>query len=82
MEKETNKDQHGSILLGYISNLRAFKPNARFYLLSVMITGMTMGGFRLLFNFFVLSLGYDEELLGNLITTSNTTALVMALPMG
>lgn len=41
-----------------------------------------MGGFRLLFNFYVLSLGYDESLLGNLITTSNMTALLMALPMG
>jgi MFS family permease len=82
MGKETNKAPRGSILLDYISNLRAFNPNARFYLVSVLITGMTMGGFRLLFNFFVLSLGYDEELLGNLITTSNTTALVMALPMG
>lgn len=47
-----------------------------------MVTGMTLGGFRLLFNFYVLSLGYDEELLGNLITTSNLTALFMALPMG
>lgn len=70
------------MLLDYLQNLRAFKPNARYYLVSVMVTGMTLGGFRLLFNFYVLSLGYDEELLGNLITTSNLTALFMALPMG
>jgi MFS family permease len=70
------------VLQEYIENLRAFKPNARFYLLSVLVTGATMGVFRLLFNFYVLSLGYDEGLLGNLITTSNTTALIMALPMG
>jgi len=41
-----------------------------------------MGIFRLLFNFYVLSLGYDETLLGTLITTSSLTALLAAVPMG
>jgi MFS family permease len=41
-----------------------------------------MGVFRLLFNFYVLSLGYDEALLGRLITVSSLTALLFALPMG
>ena len=52
------------------------------YLLNVIITGAVMGVFRLLFNFFVLSLGYNEALLGNLITTSSFVALLAALPMG
>ena len=67
---------------GYGAHIRAFKPNARMYLLNVIITGAVMGVFRLLFNFFVLSLGYDEALLGKLITTSSFVALVAALPMG
>ena len=66
----------------YGAQIRAFKPNARLYLLNVIITGAVMGGFRLLFNFFVLSLGYDESLLGNLITISSFVALLAALPMG
>lgn len=41
-----------------------------------------MGVFRLLFNFYVLSLGYNEALLGSLITISSLTALLAALPMG
>jgi len=41
-----------------------------------------MGVFRLLFNFYVLSLGYDEALLGRLITITSLTALLAALPMG
>jgi MFS family permease len=41
-----------------------------------------MGVYRLLFNFYVLSLGYDEALLGKLITTNQLTALLLALPMG
>ncbi|MDD2695232.1 MAG: MFS transporter, partial [Anaerolineales bacterium] len=62
--------------------MRAFQPNARFYLLNVIIGGAAMGVYRLLFNFYVLSLGYDEALLGNLITTTSLTALLAALPMG
>jgi MFS family permease len=66
----------------YVSHTRAFRPNARLYLLNVAITGAAMGVYRLLFNFFVLSLGFDEALLGSLITVSSLTALLAALPMG
>ena len=70
------------VLGEYGTHLRAFKPNARLYLLNVIITGMVMGIFRLVFNFYALSLGFDEALLGNLITTSSFVALIAALPMG
>ncbi|NUQ86347.1 MAG: hypothetical protein HUU11_16705, partial [Anaerolineales bacterium] len=66
----------------YSSRVRAFKPNARFYLLNVIVTGAAIGVFRLIFNFYVLSLGFDEALLGNLITASSFVALLAALPMG
>jgi MFS family permease len=66
----------------YYQRVRMFKPNARLYLLTVLITGATMGVYRLLFNFFVLSLGYDETLLGKLITSNQFTALLLSLPMG
>jgi len=71
-----------SLVRDYASKLRAFSPNARLYLVSVVITGAAMGVFRLLFNFYVLSLGFDEAMLGTLITVSNMTALLAALPMG
>jgi MFS family permease len=70
------------ILGEYSSHIRAFKPNARLYLLNVIITGAVMGVFRLIFNFYALSLGFDESVLGNLITTSSFVALIAALPMG
>lgn len=66
----------------YSSRVRSFRPNARLFLLNVMIAGVVMGVFRLLFNFYVLSLGYDEALLGKLITASSFVALLAALPMG
>ncbi len=70
------------VLAQYFDRVRAFQPNARLYLTSVILTGAAMGVYRLLFNFYVLSLGYDEALLGTLITTSSLTALLSALPMG
>lgn len=72
----------GRVLKDYGENIGAFRPNARLYLVNVIVVGAAMGIFRLLFNFFVLSLGYDEALLGSLVTTTSLTALIVALPMG
>ncbi len=71
-----------ALAIEYGTHIRAFKPNARLYLLNVIISGAAMGVYRLLFNFYVLSLGFDEALLGSLITVSSLTALLAALPMG
>lgn len=70
------------ILKEYYQRIKLFRPNARLYLLSALIAGIAMGIYRLLFNFYVLSLGFDEALLGKLITTSQFTALGLALPLG
>lgn len=66
----------------YWSKLEAFSPNARQYLINAVIVGAALGVFRLLFNFYVLSIGYDETLVGNLTTATSFTALLAALPMG
>jgi MFS family permease len=71
-----------NFLRGYIDRLQAFHPNARLYLLNAVITGASLGIFRLLFNFFILSKGYDSALLGTFITISSLTSLICALPMG
>lgn len=71
----------------YIGKLRRFQSNARLYLLSITLSGIAFGIFRLLFNFFVLSFRpadprYDENLLGRLVMTSSLAALAGALPAG
>jgi MFS family permease len=71
-----------NVIQTYIARVKAFHPNARLYLVSALLTGAALGVYRLLFNFYVLSLGYDERLLGQLITVTSMTALLMALPMG
>lgn len=69
-------------LTTYGARIQAFRPNARRYLVYLIFFGIGMGVFQLLYNFYVLSLGYDESLLGNLITVNNSTALLAAIPMG
>ena len=71
-----------SVLKTYSARLRAFQPNARLYLIYVLIMGATMGVFRLIFNFYVLSLGFDEAVLGKLISTTQFTGMLLALPIG
>ncbi len=68
---------------GYIRRLR-FRRNAWLYLLSAILTGVAFGIYRLLFNFFVLSLdpSYNEQLLGSLVSVSSGAAIVGAFPAG
>lgn len=77
-----NHAMNNNVLRVYAQRVGAFRPNARLYLFSAILTGAALGVYRLLFNFYVLSLGYDESLLGQLITTSSMTSLILALPMG
>lgn len=69
-------------LHNYLEKLSLFRRNARLYLLVTIISGLAFGVFRLLFNFYVLSLGYDKALLGQLLTTTSLVSLVSALPAG
>lgn len=71
-----------NLILDYSSRVKLFTQNARLYLFYVVITGAAIGVFRLLFNFYVLSLGYDEALLGKLVTVNSMTAMLVALPVG
>ena len=71
-----------SILSTYLARMRAFHPNARLYLVSVILTGAALGVYRLISNFYVLSLNFDQNMLGQLITTTSMAALLSAVPMG
>jgi MFS family permease len=71
-----------SILHTYWNNIRRFSPNTRLYLINVVITGAALGVYRLLFNFFVLSLSMDANVAGQLQSVNSTTALLLAVPMG
>ncbi len=70
------------VLVTYAARVGAFSRNARLYLVSAVLTGAAFGIYRLLFNFYALSLGMDESIIGQLITTASMTSLIAALPLG
>lgn len=70
------------ILRTYWTRINQFSPNARLYLASAILTGAAFGVYRLLFNFYALSLDLNESIIGHLITINSMTALLLALPMG
>jgi len=71
-----------SVVKVYLARIRLFSPNARLLFASTIITGGAFGVYRLLFNFYALSLNLDESIIGHIITINSMTALLVALPMG
>ena len=82
LPEEEQKIAKQGVIKTYIERVSAFSPNARKYLISIMIFGAGFGIHRILFNFFLRSLGYDETFMGLLSTVSSMSVLVAALPMG
>ncbi len=82
VEKDEKSPVKQGVIRTYIERVSAFSPNARKYLISIMVYGAGFGIHRILFNFFLRSLGYDETLMGLLSTVSSMTVLISALPMG
>ena len=66
----------------YLQRLRSFSPNARFYLLSTVITGLSFSIYMLIFNLYVDSRGYPRSFLGELQSLPNLIALFGAVPAG
>jgi len=59
-----------------------FRRNARFFLLSTLIGGITFSGFQLFFNIFLRSRGYDLGFVGLLNAIPSGAALLVGVPMG
>lgn len=71
-----------NIVKTYLLRIGQFSRNARLYLASAILSGAAFGVYRLLFNFYALSLDLDQSIIGNLITINSVTALALALPLG
>lgn len=69
-------------LYEYVENVRRFSGQARLYLIVSMLQGIGGGVFQLFFNFYILSLGYETDFLGLLISIPSLTALIVALFAG
>jgi MFS family permease len=66
----------------YLRQLGSFSRNARLYLLSTVITGLSFSIYMLIFNLYIDSSGYSRSFLGELQSMPNLIALVGAVPAG
>ena len=66
----------------YIQRLQSFSRNARLYLLSEVIIGLSFSIYTLFFNLYVVSQGYPRSFLGELQALPNLIALFGAVPAG
>jgi MFS family permease len=69
----------GTFLYKYFDQ---FTPNARLFLLSTVIGGITFSGFQLFFNIFLRARGYDLDFVGLLNAIPSGAALIVGVPMG
>jgi MFS family permease len=66
----------------YGRQLASFSANARYYLLSTVITGVSFSVYMLFFNLYIDAQGYPRSFLGELQSMPNLIALLGALPAG
>ncbi len=66
----------------YLRRLRNLNRNARLFLLSIVITGLSFSIYILIFNLYIVSRGYSRSFLGELQSLPNLIALLGALPAG
>jgi MFS family permease len=66
----------------YFMQLRSFSQNARFYLMSEVVTGLGFSIYMLIFNLYVVARGYPRSFLGELQSLPNLIALFGAVPAG
>jgi MFS family permease len=66
----------------YLRRLQRFSRNARLYLLSEVIVGLSFSIYMLIFNLFVDCQGYPRSFLGELQSLPNLIALFGAVPAG
>lgn len=59
-----------------------FDRSARLYLLAIVIDGIIFSAWQLFFNFYILSLGYQEDFLGLVNAMPSIATLVFGIPLG
>ena len=65
---------------GYIARMNEISHNARLYLLFVLLTALNVGIYGVIFNLYILRLGFKEDFLGLILSLSSTSIGVFAIP--
>ncbi len=71
-----------SRLVSYIQQFGRFQRNARLYLISNALSGVTLGIILVLYNLYIVSLGYTTAFIGLLLFTGTLGAGIAIFPAG
>ena len=66
--------------IGYADRLKCFSHNARYYLLFVFLITLNVGIYGVIFNLYILSLGFGEDFLGLILSISSASVGIFAIP--
>ena len=77
-----NASPVGSFVQDYIARTREFSRNANLYVLHVIGMDMIHGSFNVLFNLYLLALGFDVKFVGLRLTIGFIASAVTAVPAG
>lgn len=79
---ESKASPSRSVLREYIHMIRMFSRNARLFLASTILTGLSFGIWEAIFNLYLRDLGYKEDFVGFMFSLSAFATGFMALPAG
>lgn len=65
----------------YLGRLRGFNRNAKLFLLSTFLNGLAISLLVLLYNLYILSLGFQQDMIGLVTLVASLTAVAASIPM-
>lgn len=71
-----------SLLVEYLRQFGRFQRNARLYLISNALSGMTLGIIQVLYNLYLVSLGYKTDFVGLVLFMTTVGAGLAIFPAG
>ena len=66
----------------YFRTIKLFKSDVKLYLANIFLTHIGYGIFYVLFNLYILQIGYDLDFIGYLTSLGNFGTALMAIPAG
>lgn len=70
----------GASANNYFSRIKEFSPNARMFLTYVFLISLNLGVYKVIFNLYILRLGYTEDFLGLILSLTSISTGVFSIP--
>jgi MFS family permease len=66
----------------YCKEVKGFSKNAKLYLVKILFDALNFGIYSVIFNLYILELGYDTTFLGNLLSLEALSIAFFSIPSG